>query len=383
MKIEKAKRLVDLKYPLLGEILFKIELKETDKGPSLAWTDGTKILYTKELLDFSESEVAGILVHELLHIALEHPEIARNILRNHGEYYPEIGNIAFDAVVNRIVGEDLGFCLPKWVVKPEMIQEMLELKDKEFYEELIYWKLLKKGKGQGGDYGESKDEVAPAPTDKNKTKGKIIAEEVRKAVTETLKQKGTESGLEMDIELRRDRSSFIKKLRLAIPQTLKRSPYLHEQTKKIIAMGKDPIIKHKKRQVPDSIGVIIDTSGSISEQEFEDFLKIMWGVLGQIQRIHVYFNDTQYKDVWIKRSERKKKISIPRGGGSVFVDVLNNVEEKVVLVLSDFCIDVPPAPQKNKKYFLIYTERNGIKQFYKEYPAWENIPAWDIKEVIK
>lgn len=96
-KIEKAKTKIVLKDKLLSYLLSRFEIVVTKHHGNTAATNGKVIYFNPDFLNsLSTDEVVFVLLHELLHITLDH--LGRKNKRNHKKF-----NIAADVVVNDIL----------------------------------------------------------------------------------------------------------------------------------------------------------------------------------------------------------------------------------------------------------------------------------------
>ena len=95
--VEKIKKKVISRYPLMVSLIDNVELKvfESQDAQDTAFTDGKSIYFNSKFLDtLDEKEQVFVFAHELAHIALDH------IMRSDGKD-PYLWNIATDAVINQ------------------------------------------------------------------------------------------------------------------------------------------------------------------------------------------------------------------------------------------------------------------------------------------
>jgi predicted metal-dependent peptidase len=105
-----------LDQPFYAYLLLGLELKEQppEKVPTIA-TDGMKVIYNADWVQKqTDSELAYVLCHEVLHCALEH-------LKRRKKRRELIWNYAADIVVNKFLEEDKIGTEPKGAVSPETI----------------------------------------------------------------------------------------------------------------------------------------------------------------------------------------------------------------------------------------------------------------------
>lgn len=127
------------KMPFFGRLSLLLELLERKYIPT-AGTDGSNLYYNADFVKkLSPNQVEGLLMHEVLHIALGH--LWRRDNRNF-----HLWNIAADFVVNQIVVDDAND-IPNASSRPELPQgALLDAKFRDQTAEQIYDYLLKNAK---------------------------------------------------------------------------------------------------------------------------------------------------------------------------------------------------------------------------------------------
>ena len=71
-----------------------------DRGAPTVMTDGNTVFYGAAFGSLPLPEQTGLVAHEVLHIALRHPQRALDLQRLTGDVDPELFNICADAIVN-------------------------------------------------------------------------------------------------------------------------------------------------------------------------------------------------------------------------------------------------------------------------------------------
>jgi len=104
-KISKARVTLVLDHPFFGSLALRLPMiARNDLCPTMG-TDGRDIFYNSDFVDsISIDETIGVIVHEIMHVALEH-----HLRRN--DRHPALWNIACDFAENDIILQD-GFVLP-------------------------------------------------------------------------------------------------------------------------------------------------------------------------------------------------------------------------------------------------------------------------------
>lgn len=125
-RITKAKVLLQDKQPFFAYLLLKLKFQEDTHGflPRFAGIgarpDNTIFWKNEFVLHLSDTELEGVLVHEVLHLALQHLTRVGN--RSHSRW-----NIACDIIVNNIIVQN-NMSLPKTVYLP--VNNSIKISDK-------------------------------------------------------------------------------------------------------------------------------------------------------------------------------------------------------------------------------------------------------------
>ena len=131
----KARRELLLDHPFFGALIMHLEPVVDSKCPTL-WVDGVTLGFNPTFLDsLTKKEAAGVLAHEIIHCALEHP--LRRGSRENG-----IWNTATDHAVNPIVRAS-GLPLPQGVLENDSRFDGLSAEE-------IY-QILSQGQSKGAE----------------------------------------------------------------------------------------------------------------------------------------------------------------------------------------------------------------------------------------
>jgi predicted metal-dependent peptidase len=122
------------------------------------------------------------------------------------------------------------------------------------------------------------------------------------------------------------------------------------------------IILGKDYYVGTNINIIIDTSGSIGDNNLKKALSLVKGFLQMGNTVTLYFNDTEFVKHQLNSmsdyNKLKKKQKILGGGGSVFKGVIEEITKKnkeFAILFTDLYIDVEEI---NKKTIVICDSTN-------------------------
>ncbi|MBN9314212.1 MAG: hypothetical protein J0I99_00580 [Devosia sp.] len=342
-KIERAKlRLILREQPFFGVLLGRLKLVEVN-DPNLVdtmATDGRHLYYHPPFVEeLPDEQLAGVLVHEVLHNALEH-----HLRRRDRD--PKKWNRAADYVINANVFA-AGLKLPEWVLYDPAYDGMTE---EEIYAQLPEDDGGKGRKGNGKDPGGCGGVLDGAPQYDQAAINEMRAEQqvlVRQAMSyakavgagklpeylQRLVDKILEPKVNWADELRRlvSRSLSITEQTWARPNRR----YLHAG---FYLPGSIP-------DAVDSVVVAVDTSGSISGSILEAFAAEVGGILdeGHIDKLVVVYADACVHNADEFERGDMFEMHAQGGGGTAFSDTFKWVKEKhpeaaAVIYLTDLVV---------------------------------------------
>lgn len=146
------------------------------------------------------------------------------------------------------------------------------------------------------------------------------------------------------------RSVLVNKQKIPIPSfvlklfnRLEKNGYLRRRIVYPNKHVKSNVILGKRKFFGMEMNAIVDTSGSISQEELDKFIKILAYMIEQGVQFNIYFNDTQYQEVRgidsIQKLKKVLKADIIGGGGSVFNQVFEENKSDYGLLFTDLYID--------------------------------------------
>ena len=117
LRMTKARNKLIMDYPWFGSLAMRLNVSEAEGGqynghpvPTMS-TNGQVIVYNPKFVEtLTESEVVGVMAHEVLHCALLHPF-------RRGAREAKKWNVACDYAINQICA-DSGLSLPKNAIQP-------------------------------------------------------------------------------------------------------------------------------------------------------------------------------------------------------------------------------------------------------------------------
>ena len=125
--------------PFFGTLLLNAHWKIDNENIPTAATDGQTLMINEHWLgSLPDNEFQSILLHEVLHMALEHPKRMKDVF----ETDPVLSNLACDIVVNGII-DDNNMPLPKGGIRDNKLKH---LSAREIYN------ILKQKKNKNKDY---------------------------------------------------------------------------------------------------------------------------------------------------------------------------------------------------------------------------------------
>jgi len=326
------------------------------------------LIYKKEFVDkLTESELIGVIVHEILHLSMLH-------LTRRGSREPTIWNVAADICVNHIVKTN-GYALPNGCIISDYhnnitfggitIKECDKKIVEKIYEELepLAKKLQKMkgafgypcndGKDGGGDGESSPFDVHiegkggsndKKDKDKNSDGYGNLSDEEKRQVEDYWKQKANEAlvnaklkgnvpaGIERIVgQLSEAKIGWRELLQRYIQRAIPYDYTYSSPSKKSVSTG-----YYMPNTIRDYIDVVVavDTSGSIGQTELKEFLSEIIGISKAFSsrvKIRLLTHDVKVWDDWLVQNgniEKIKELKVKGGGGTSHKEVFDYVTEK-------------------------------------------------------
>lgn len=310
------------------------------------------VYYLPEFVEKLDIEqVKATLAHEILHVVLEHADRLRD--RN-----PILWNIAGDMKVNQIVDDNkLRLPNPHITIRDEW---------KNLIEEQIYDKLPKpkgggSGEGRSGGYGNEDgkgfDKVfkgkgegnKEAPSKQKLKENKDFWKNKTAEASAFSQQKGSKpAGLEKLLEwiLGRKQLNWRNILLRFIEQMIQ-ADYTYTKPSKKSWSSNVFIPSVKKENM--KIWISIDSSGSISDKQYEEFVSESFSIMNSFDNIEVKFfvcdADIQKEVTGMDKYDIIREIQRRRGyGGTDFRPVFEKAEEdnaSILIFFSDLYGEFP------------------------------------------
>lgn len=318
-------------HPFFGTLALFADFRVSDRVDT-AGTDGRVLWFNPVFIDKQDqSQLCGLVAHELLHAALQHVSRRR-------ERDPMLWNIAADIVVNGMIRSDTTYELPKGGVEAP---KLAHLSVEEIYEQFAAGKReipiitlldlmpeLADGDGQ----------VAPAqdgPSGKDSLQ-QTQAGQLERHWRAALQQAGAVAR-RMNRGIGKHGLDGVREFEVAANPTLGWRELLWQF---MVATpydfgGFDRRFVHRKLYLEDVVGssvevaICIDTSGSIGDKELGAFTAEIQGILDAYPQIHgtLFFADAALYGPH-EFSVTSGMPDARGGGGTSFVPFFNWVEQQ-------------------------------------------------------
>lgn len=327
-------------HPFFGTLALFAELRMTPDVATAA-TDGKVLWFNPAFVEQQDTpRLCGLVVHELLHAALQH------VVRRR-EREPTLWNIAADIIVNGMIRQDTGYLLPEGVVEEP---KLAHLSVEEVYEQLCSGKLERPKIGlldllpsahTDGSLGEAEDAQLQRHWRAALQQAGTVAQRIGRGFGHT--------GLDALREIGEAAAPTLS-WRELLWQFMVATPFDFG--------GFDRRFIHRKLYLEDVVGesvqvaVCVDTSGSIGGEELAVFMSEVRGILDAYPQIngHLFHADADLYGPYDFSAH--DPIPAAKGGGGTsffpFFDWLRRQEqqgnEPLAIYLTDGYGEFPSAP---------------------------------------
>lgn len=310
-----------LDHPFFGSLAMRLAVKE-DPTCETAWVDGRTIAYNpKFLASLSLDETKGLICHEVMHCA------ARHMVRR-GERDPKAWNVAGDYAINQIL-VDAKLVLPKG--------DLVDAKYRGMSAEDIYNMLPKDPNGNGGGSGKGQGKADPGqcgevrdapgkdgqkPSESDKAQAD---QDWRVAVTQAATQAKAmgqfPAGLDRMVEEITDPVvDWREALKRFVDQAAKNDYRWTPPSRRHI--GRGVILPSLRSEELGQVAVAMDTSGSISQKQIDEFASELTAILEMYRaRATVIYCDAEIPADGIEEftaDDLPLKLKAKGGGGTDF-----------------------------------------------------------------
>jgi len=299
-----------LQQPFYGVMLSMMDFVPEASVPTMA-TDGTKVYYGPEfVMELTDDEVYGVLLHEISHCIYLHCTQKRRLNRAHHRW-----NVACDFAINLEI-KDMGYALPAKV--------LLDNKYREKNAEQIYDDLpedsskfttldIHMPNSDESSWDDMEDRIITAyeMTKNHKGKGNMPG------------------GLKRWIDkLRKNKVKWERIFHRYVGQALSKDDYSFTRVNKRF-LGQDIYLPDLRSNIIGSVVIAVDTSGSIGRNCLEQFAAEISKISHLVSEVTAMCCDAEVQEV-IKLnqfSDFLKKLHFKGGGGTDFRPVFTKVKE--------------------------------------------------------
>jgi predicted metal-dependent peptidase len=406
-------------HPYFSTIIYNgLQYVISDKLPTFAVDAKMRLYYNPGMFDVCKvDELAGALVHEIHHV------LRNDCERFKGYEYPQLTNVASDLVINQhiIKEENKKVSLPKFACLPTSPEINLPPDQTAdwYYQELVKKAKKqekesgKKGKGEGsGDPSNSSGDAKPTggscgscaggdspkpweegTSDNPLPEGRsdIQKEYYKKITAEAIKARMRTNPGDVPGELSRWAEEILnpkidwkRELRATVLNDISRvasglSDYSYRRMSRRQNSGQlRGIILPGFQTYDPTIGVILDTSGSMSESMISQALAEVNSVLSNTNATVIFVScDAAVFSIGPIRNKHELKNKVGGGGGTDMRVAYKAIEDskwkpQLIICLTDGYTPWDPEPIKGTKNIICITSPKNDKG-YGDCPSWAKV----------
>ena len=386
LRVMAARIVAQARWPYLSTLLFNLKIVESSQLPTLAVDDGWRMYYSPDfVMEQSAEALATMVLHEALHCVNQHGPRFRALSQS--RHLHVTWNFAGDVGINHVLDraqmpwgdfEPLRFThLSKFDVNPEMGTEKI------FFTIVEYYNQHPEEVDQFTDCGsiiggEARDyEISRSHSDNPAIKSDqqdVIRDQVAQEILKHAYAKGigsipgellrwAQELLEPTIDWRR---ALAGAFRTSLATVLGRRDYVYTRPSRrqsAMRIGNHEIILPSMRKpAPPAIAIIVDTSGSIGNDEITLFLSEVDGIVkanGISQGVTVIPCDADVREIQKLRSRGAiTTLKLTGGGGTdmgVGIAAAGKLRPtpKIVIVLTDGFTPWPTSLPKGVETLIV------------------------------
>lgn len=398
LRIMAARILAQARWPYVSTLLYSLKFVETDHSivDTMAVDTGWRLYYSSDFVNSETPEaLATVLLHECMHCMLEHGKRFEALPA--GNKNNLLWNYAGDCAINQVLDDSH---MPWTEVTPVRYENIANqgvdrsMTTEVAHAKMVAYQLANPSEKSESDCGsvsggkrrsyelESNDVNSPSSTVNQQDN---ILDTVASAVI-----KAEENGEEIPeaiSRIARDRLEptvnwkklLAFNLRNAIANVAGRRDYTYSRPSRrqegVKQSGGNIVLPAMRQPQPPSVGIVLDTSGSISDESLEIYLGEIRGIfsaVGVSSGIWVLPCDSKVHEVQKIRSFDLSKLRIKGGGGT---NMGAGIEEalkirprvNIVIILTDGATPWPEfQPPGSVNYLAVLT----TKTFQAYVPNW-------------
>ena len=386
LRVMAARIVAQARWPYLSTLLFNLKIVESSQLPTLAVDDGWRMYYSPDfVMEQTAEALATMVLHEALHCVNQHGPRFRALSQS--RHLHVTWNFAGDVGINHVLDraqmpwgdfEPLRFThLSKFEVNPEMGTEKIFFTIVEYYEQ--HPEEVDQFSDCGSIIGgEARDyEISRGDSDNPAIKSDqqdVIRDQVAQEILKHAYAKGigsipgellrwAQELLEPTIDWRK---ALAGAFRTSLATVLGRRDYVYTRPSRrqsAMRIGNHEIILPSMRKpAPPAIAIIVDTSGSIGNDEITLFLSEVDGIVkanGISQGVTVIPCDADIGEIQKLRSRGAiTTLKLTGGGGTdmgVGIAAAGKLRPtpKIVIVLTDGFTPWPTSLPKGVETLIV------------------------------
>lgn len=372
-KLELATIVLLEKERFYGELIQRMRKIKTTKIPTagVSVTDKINLYYNEDFVNtLSLVEIAELLKHECAHIFQDHIGRGKQFGSELNSNKAKRLNIAADAAINHDLTEltkNLGVTIPRLNEQLRQIDPKWVDLDERQTTEHYYGKLTQFGQDNKDaidkvikEMGQTDDHsIWDESEESDELRSEIIKQEVNKAVEASGGIGNLSSNIALHIQnLNKSKVNWKQQLR----QFFVNSTYFErESTRKKRNRRYGTLFSGKKKKPALKIAILVDESGSVSNQELEQFYGEIKAIHTMVQpEIWVIQMDTEAKNVY--KYDPKVKVERRCQGGTYYMPGINKaveLEVDAMIILGDGdCADQLTKPKIPVLWALVRNAKN-------------------------
>lgn len=356
-RIIRARASIIMDSVFFGSLMVRLEPRATTEIPTMA-TDGKHIYYNCNFVDsINDSELKGTIVHEVMHCAVAHH--ARR-----GERDPRNWNMACDYAINPIVKES-GFILPKdHLDNPAYAGKSAE----EIYA------LIPPGNGGGNGDNWNIGGVQPGAGEGDTESKEDLEQEAqnwKNAVAEAAMASRMTgklpAALERFVDEYMDATLPWQELLARFIHNVAKNDFNWSRPNKALLQTYGLYMPTLHSDACGSVALMVDTSGSIGQQELAEFAAELNGILDMVrpERVHVIYCDAAVNHVEeFTPDQYPVRLEARGGGGTDFRPAFDYIDENLqdiqcAIYLTDM---YGTFPDTEPDYPTMWVSNSGVKE---------------------
>jgi predicted metal-dependent peptidase len=306
--------------------------------------ESTVLIFNSEFISkLKDTELAAVVEHEILHLLFDHVYA----MKFDKDLNKHIANIAMDLAINQYIEG-----LPKEAIDLDMINKTtgLDLPPKETWE-YYYYKLLQAQEKLEKIFPIDEHGTAIDGQVKGKGEGKeILADNVSKSIKNSAGNVPEVIAKVFD-SLRSTSKVPWQQVLANFVASCSSSTTVGTRKKTNRRFGTDHPGKKKKRELV--LGVCVDSSGSVSDESYEQFLSEIVRITKFCQKVYMVEADCVVQNIETLKKNTKKSLKRNGHGGTAYQPAISKCVElgcDAILYLGD--LDASDRPQNPGKPFL-------------------------------